>query len=583
MRVYVKVLGGLLLAWFTTSGLAMDDPPGSLVSVTATKHTIARDPFRVLTRLTENGYIMVSNYRDQFRAVILILGSSNREQTREIDGNVTGATLSGNILIVEVSDGSKNAIVRLFDADTGADIGVDNLTVPPAVLTGGSISFVGGAVVAPGTHLAALDSGFGKAATPSPLIALLAVEAQYSPSLQYRSGVYLFDPSTGQLVTSFGNGGHVYAQGDFQGRWIAATPNGVVIGGASRLDPAHPGIGVANFDLQGNPGTCGTTVKEVLPRSDQFVLPDTTGGFYDSGSSLVSFVGEANGARFFGRQLKADCTLNATTFTYPPQNVFVGGVAGVAADTMAVVVNEVGNGTSAARVALYSIANGGAPTAVSPIITSADLATASAVADSGADHAKAVSISYTNATSIAVQADAQILIAGTAEAAGTTTFIASYVGVETTTPVVEFYNTTLNHYFITADPNEATAIDGGSAGPGWSRTGQTWKSGGPARVCRFYGVQSAGGPNGHFYTIDPDECAAVMLDPGWHFESYDFSGWPVTSSGVCPAGTNPIKRAYNGRFAQHDSNHRYATNDTIYNQMIGLGWSGEGVVFCSVQ
>jgi len=36
--------------------------------------------------------------------------------------------------------------------------------------------------------------------------------------------------------------------------------------------------------------------------------------------------------------------------------------------------------------------------------------------------------------------------------------------------VVEFYNTNLDHYFITADPNEAAQIDGGSAGPGWSRT-----------------------------------------------------------------------------------------------------------------
>jgi hypothetical protein len=247
---------------------------------------------------------------------------------------------------------------------------------------------------------------------------------------------------------------------------------------------------------------------------------------------------------------------------------------------MAVVLNEVGNGTSAARVALYPIAGGGAPTAVSPIITSIGAAAAGSAAGGSA---KAVSVANTNALSIAVQPDAKILIAGTTDALGGSAFVARYVGVETTTNVVEFYNTTLNHYFITADPNEATAIDGGSAGPGWSRTGQTWKSGGPDRVCRFYGVQTAGGPNGHFYTIDYDECAAVQLDPGWHFESYDFSGWPRNSDGSCPAGTIPVKRVYNGRFAQHDSNHRYTTSDTTYNQMVAKGWSGEGVVFCSVQ
>jgi Protein of unknown function (DUF1566) len=45
-------------------------------------------------------------------------------------------------------------------------------------------------------------------------------------------------------------------------------------------------------------------------------------------------------------------------------------------------------------------------------------------------------------------------------------------------PVVEFYNTKLDHYFITADLREAAIIDSGSAGPGWSRTGNTFKSGG---------------------------------------------------------------------------------------------------------
>lgn len=157
-----------------------------------------------------------------------------------------------------------------------------------------------------------------------------------------------------------------------------------------------------------------------------------------------------------------------------------------------------------------------------------------------------------------------------------------------TTNVVEFFNTTLGHYFITADPNEATAIDGGAAGPGWSRTNQTFKSGGPTKVCRFYGnpdinpaTGTRRGPNSHFYTIETAECAAVKLDIGWRFESYDFNGWP-TAGGACPDGTRAVKRAYNNRFAQNDSNHRYTTSDAIYNQMLGQGWTGEGAVFCAV-
>ncbi len=58
--------------------------------------------------------------------------------------------------------------------------------------------------------------------------------------------------------------------------------------------------------------------------------------------------------------------------------------------------------------------------------------------------------------------------------------------------VVEFYNTNLDNYFITADAGEAAQVDNGMAGPGWSRTGNTFKSGGTTSVCRFYGSYSPG-------------------------------------------------------------------------------------------
>jgi hypothetical protein len=42
-----------------------------------------------------------------------------------------------------------------------------------------------------------------------------------------------------------------------------------------------------------------------------------------------------------------------------------------------------------------------------------------------------------------------------------------------------------------------------------------------------------------------------------------------------------VKRVYNKRFAQNDSNHRYVTTDVLYQQMIAQGWAGEGIVFCA--
>lgn len=147
-------------------------------------------------------------------------------------------------------------------------------------------------------------------------------------------------------------------------------------------------------------------------------------------------------------------------------------------------------------------------------------------------------------------------------------------------PVNEFYNTILDHYFLTADLNEAINIDAGGAGPGWIRTGHTFKSGGSRTVCRFRGVQAAGGPNGHFYTADPAECERVKKDPGWLFESLDFSITPKTGPD-CPDGLVNIYRAYNNRSAEHDSNHRITADFAAYRAQVVLGWSGEGVVMCA--
>jgi hypothetical protein len=166
----------------------------------------------------------------------------------------------------------------------------------------------------------------------------------------------------------------------------------------------------------------------------------------------------------------------------------------------------------------------------------------------------------------------------------TRTLIAAYRATAAAGPpnsvIVEYYNTNLDHYFMTAFDAEKQSVDTGGAGLGWQRTGQTFKVGGPAPVCRFYGTPGVG-PNSHFYTIDPAECAAVKLDPGWLFESGDvFELSPVSGPGTCPSGTQPVYRNYDNRALRNDSNHRYTTDLNIYNQMIAQGWRGEGVVFC---
>ena len=156
--------------------------------------------------------------------------------------------------------------------------------------------------------------------------------------------------------------------------------------------------------------------------------------------------------------------------------------------------------------------------------------------------------------------------------------------------VVEFYHAGLDHYFITADPGEAAAIDGGSAGPGWVRTGESFKGGGTHFVCRFYGSVSPG-PNSHFYTVTPSECGALKslqkttpaTQRRWNFEDLDFATTP-TSGGNCPVSTVPVYRVYNNGFARGiDSNHRFSTNRAIIDQMVARGWLYEGPQMCAPQ
>ncbi|MEO8133516.1 MAG: hypothetical protein ABI831_06045 [Betaproteobacteria bacterium] len=160
--------------------------------------------------------------------------------------------------------------------------------------------------------------------------------------------------------------------------------------------------------------------------------------------------------------------------------------------------------------------------------------------------------------------------------------------------VFEFFNSALNHYFRTADPGEAGAIDNGAAGPGWSRTGDNFKAWAAfaypnegRQVCRFYGSVTPG-PNSHFYTAAAAECMGLKAltartansIPRWNYEGLSFA-IALPGDGGCAAGQTPIYRAYNQRAAQNDSNHRYTTRFNEYQQLVAQNWAGEGIVMCA--
>jgi predicted dienelactone hydrolase len=149
---------------------------------------------------------------------------------------------------------------------------------------------------------------------------------------------------------------------------------------------------------------------------------------------------------------------------------------------------------------------------------------------------------------------------------------------------VEFYNPSLDHYFITAEPAEAAMLDAGIVVPGWVRTGYTFKVGAADAAtglpaCRFFG-RPPFGPNSHFFTIDPAECDKVLANPLWMFEGIAFRAEPPQADD-CPADRVPVVRLYNdGKGGE--ANHRFVTSHSEINSMLGQGWIREGAVFCGL-
>jgi len=149
---------------------------------------------------------------------------------------------------------------------------------------------------------------------------------------------------------------------------------------------------------------------------------------------------------------------------------------------------------------------------------------------------------------------------------------------------VEYFNATLGHYFMTAFPEEAAALDAGALGGAWKRTGFAFPVA-PASdtlavdVCRLFGTPSVG-PNTHFYTGNPQECASLRANPLWMFEGMAFR-IPMPVSDACPATLRPVYRLYNNPTTLAAVNHRFTADGATYSAMRAQGWIGEGVAFCA--
>ncbi len=146
-----------------------------------------------------------------------------------------------------------------------------------------------------------------------------------------------------------------------------------------------------------------------------------------------------------------------------------------------------------------------------------------------------------------------------------------------TVDMIEYFNPTLDHYFITWTVDEIANLDAGTTSPRWIRTGKSFKAfattqSGTSRVCRFYIPPALG--NSHFFGRGATECDATRVaHPDFVLEAPDYMQLFVPDGGECPAGSKPLYRVFNNRAA---TNHRYTSERAVRDAMVGTGWIAEG-------
>ena len=168
-----------------------------------------------------------------------------------------------------------------------------------------------------------------------------------------------------------------------------------------------------------------------------------------------------------------------------------------------------------------------------------------------------------------------------------------------TSLMTEYRFAPLDYYFTTSRDDDKAALDAlGLAG--WARTGKSFTvfAGQVAEtkaLNRYYFDKVALGATrgSHFYTlIDADKVALASLNPANSLEpgkpynegvdSYAYLPVVTGVGGSCASGLTPVYRVFRAatRFPD-DPNHRFTTQLAVYNQMVTLGWNGEGVSMCT--
>jgi hypothetical protein len=160
--------------------------------------------------------------------------------------------------------------------------------------------------------------------------------------------------------------------------------------------------------------------------------------------------------------------------------------------------------------------------------------------------------------------------------------VAGSSGAAAAGTAIEYFNPAFGHYFITASPEEAAALDAGAL-PGWQRTGETFAvettpRAGLAPACRFFSGESFAPKSSHVYTPYAAECEHLKQGGVWQFEGIGFQLALPGVNGYCAEGQQSLYRLYNDGMGGAPS-HRYTTRDDLFLALVGQGWIVEANSF----
>lgn len=159
-----------------------------------------------------------------------------------------------------------------------------------------------------------------------------------------------------------------------------------------------------------------------------------------------------------------------------------------------------------------------------------------------------------------------------------------------TVPVIEYYRSDKDHYFMSADAAEIAFVDTGLAGT-FQRTGELFYAWldpalappGAVPVCRF---SATGLIDSHYFTASAAECQFILTHFAgvWTLElAAAFYVLPPDATGACTAGTLPVYRFFDNR---QDANQRHTIDLSVRRAMLNRAWvpqgvAPDGVIFCT--